>query len=469
MFTMRRWEKLRWAAWRGMLCFTVFLAVHVLQQQTQPQEQCHEAELMARLRHLQDVKRVAPKSQTIKRTKHIPSDVTKIPAEINIPREDMALLKGIMTPKLNAKDYMVLQGAIRKMRGLAAAKTKPNSSDDGMSGSWAGRGLPDLGEGEIDQSALRDETAMYTLDDGDELEQALPTISEEEYFKKQDTMVNPHYYRYMITNDSLCSGGEKPFLLILVCSQHENFPYRQAIRDTWGSIALYHKRIKLIFLVGRHEDEFWNRNIQKEYRTFKDIVQTNFTDSYRNLTLKVLSGFHWALTHCPTVEFVLKSDEDMIINVPYLVKLLFKFPLHNEIMGSINTNAPVMRYASSKWGVSRERYPLPTYPPYMSGNSYVVSTAVARTLFETSKYVPLINIEDAYITGVLARIANVEHRNVEGFTYWGSPLIEPCDFILNRKVTGTHMTPSLMYKLWKDITRRRCIDKPKTQILRPTS
>ena len=274
------------------------------------------------------------------------------------------------------------------------------------------------------------------------------------YFRFRDYQVSDIAFNFSLMPRDVCARGADSFLVMLVCSKHENFPHRRAIRDTWGSIRQYQKRIKLVFLIGQHADQYWNRNIHKEARTFNDILHMNVRESYQNLTLKVLSGMEWAVRYCNRTRYILKSDEDMIINVPFLMEVLVGTPMANAIRGSVNTNAPVMR--SSKWGVPYHVYPYTTYPPYMSGNSYVVSMDAVRKLVRGFRFVPMVNIEDAYITGILARITGVAHRVDDRFTYWGSPIINACDIVNNKMITGTHMTPKLLYSMWKAINKRNC-------------
>ena len=279
-----------------------------------------------------------------------------------------------------------------------------------------------------------------------------PIVPVRDYFRLRDHVINGYQFEYDVAPPR-CEN--ETFLLIMVMSLHENFSFRRAIRDTWGSIAQYHKRIRLVFLIGQNQDQYWNANVRKEASTFRDILVTNIHESYQNLTLKVMSGFQWATRACPT-QYLLKSDEDMIINVPFLVSELISNPVRNAIIGSVNKKAHVFRNSRSKWGVSRDVYPYATYPPYMSGNSYVVSRLAVGKITHGFRYVPLVSIEDAYITGILAWIVNITLIADQRYTYWGSPGVTVCDLVLNRMITGTHMTPKLMYSMWKAMRKAVC-------------
>ncbi len=46
----------------------------------------------------------------------------------------------------------------------------------------------------------------------------------------------------------------------------------------------------------------------------------------------------WVKTHCPQVTFVLKTDDDMFVNIPALVDFLLKPEVHHRtdlIVGSL--------------------------------------------------------------------------------------------------------------------------------------
>ena len=43
-------------------------------------------------------------------------------------------------------------------------------------------------------------------------------------------------------------------------------------------------------------------SVRVESARYGDIVQTDFLDSYRNLTLKAVSWMRWVDAHCPQIE-----------------------------------------------------------------------------------------------------------------------------------------------------------------------
>ena len=48
---------------------------------------------------------------------------------------------------------------------------------------------------------------------------------------------------------------------------------------------------------------------------FGDIVQGGFIDAYSNMTYKNIFGKLWVSEFCPQAKFVIKSDDDMFIDM----------------------------------------------------------------------------------------------------------------------------------------------------------
>jgi len=73
---------------------------------------------------------------------------------------------------------------------------------------------------------------------------------------------------------------------------------------------------------GRTENETLLDGIEMEKHLYDDLIVANFEDSYDNLTLKTMSSLEWIDTYCNQSDFVLKTDDDMFINVPNLLNFI---------------------------------------------------------------------------------------------------------------------------------------------------
>lgn len=69
-------------------------------------------------------------------------------------------------------------------------------------------------------------------------------------------------------------------------------------------------------------------------------------------------------------------------------------------------------------------FPNEFYPTYVSGACYVMRLTVANTLFRKSWHVPLIPIEDAYVTGLVRQQTKIEPT--ESFYFYIWPLNNIC-------------------------------------------
>jgi len=172
------------------------------------------------------------------------------------------------------------------------------------------------------------------------------------------------------------------------------------------------------------------------------------------MTLKSLLDLKVVDERCPRVRYLLKTDDDMVINLPYLLLLLDNKNLQRSIMGPVNVGARVHR--SGKWRLTKDEFPFAFFPPYESGSAYVITGDLIHELFVTAEYVPHIFVDDVYVTGILGRVLGVNHVVHRGFAFWHSRPPTVCDIVSNRVVAGTKMTPNLLRNVWKQLQQPAC-------------
>ncbi|XP_052779565.1 beta-1,3-galactosyltransferase 1-like [Mya arenaria] len=280
--------------------------------------------------------------------------------------------------------------------------------------------------------------------------------AERRYYTMRKTKVNPIEHEYLITSGQLCDSGP-PYVLMVVPSVPKHFQPRQVIRTTMGRFAkptnklkLANISFKLVFVVGRDGDTQTDKLIKNESRTYGDVVQADFIDSYYNLTRKMLVTLKWVSIFCAEIEYMLKADEDVFVNIPLLMKYLKSFPqnIKGSIHGHVYISPSVERLG--KWAVKLNEFPLSQYPRYASGNSYVISGNLIPRMFMVSEYLPYMPIEDAFLTGILSKMVETNLINHAGFTHFSDkqPLI-PCEFASSNRISVTKVTSSLMSRLWK--------------------
>lgn len=162
-------------------------------------------------------------------------------------------------------------------------------------------------------------------------------------------------------------------LVIIVTSNPVNFENRVVIRNTWGKSV---DSTKVVFLLGETSNETISKEIQQESWVFGDIVQGNFVDAYRNMTYKHVMGLKWVSHHCPMAKYVLKADDDIVVNIRemrrFLAQELSPWGAKGLIACQVCENAPVYRSERSKWKVTTSEYELDHYPTYCAGLFHLV-------------------------------------------------------------------------------------------------
>jgi len=100
----------------------------------------------------------------------------------------------------------------------------------------------------------------------------------------------------------------------------DSFERRKTLRETWAGELKSNPKSKLYFNLGLSHDEQINKRVKEEDEMFGDIIQYNHYDAYNNQTIKLLGLYRWSALNCPLVKFLLKVDDDCVVNVNNLVQ-----------------------------------------------------------------------------------------------------------------------------------------------------
>ncbi|XP_046390407.1 beta-1,3-galactosyltransferase 5 [Ischnura elegans] len=248
-----------------------------------------------------------------------------------------------------------------------------------------------------------------------------PQASQSSDFNRLINLTNFDFVLNHFPCNGLSSTNESSsplMLLIFVHSKPANFANRQVIRETWGSGLNAHQSkiiINLIFLLGEVHNESLQEQIRIENEMRCDIVQGRFLDSYRNLTYKHVMGLKWCTYFCPEASYALKTDDDVFVNIPSLVRFLtssnsdssIKPRARRFILCNRNDDARVKRSYRSKWHVSHTEYPMKFYPPYCMGCAILYSFDVVTELYYLAQRRPYFWVDDVHITGTLSKLLNI--------------------------------------------------------------
>lgn len=212
----------------------------------------------------------------------------------------------------------------------------------------------------------------------------------------------PQNYHFLIDEPETCQR-ENPFLVLMVPVAPKEIKARHAIRSTWGNESVVQgKSISVLFLLGLHggaEAEKMQGAIRTESKQQRDLIQSSFLDSYKNLTIKTMVMLDWLATRCPQASYAMKIDSDMFLNLENLMSLLLapNTPRQNYITGVVMSKSMVVRNVKSKWYVSKEDHPEDYYTVYLMGMGYVFSNDLPKRLVSISKSIKPFSIEDAYV------------------------------------------------------------------------
>lgn len=301
--------------------------------------------------------------------------------------------------------------------------------------------------------------------------------SEDSYYKLRDTEINQNEFQFMISGRTICKDSNQPFLVILIMSVHTHIDTREAIRNTWASVAksgtwpligAVKEKVKLVFLFGKGRSDLKDSIVEQESKIYGDIVQADFVDSYFNLTRKILTGIRWVSLFCPKVKFILKADEDVFVHIPNLIKVLKDRPAKKEgmIYGHTHGNATVLR--TGRWAVRKEDFPFEAYPTYACGNTYVISGNTIASIYSSSKFLPFLNIEDVFVTGIARKSLRVPISDIPGFTHWYEKKPKPCEFKNTKRISATKVDDNLQFAIWaglKDKSLKDCYKPEKTKVV----
>jgi len=164
-----------------------------------------------------------------------------------------------------------------------------------------------------------------------------------------------------------CVSGEVPILVHTAAQSAGKYYRRRAvIRRTWAREVADHG-MRVIFVIGLPKDPTEQRKLQQEADQFGDLLQFNFNEHYFNITLKAIAELHWAYRFCNESRFMIRVDDDALLNVPELAKVLVGEELKSGLTGQIEITE-AHREPNHKWYMPPKYYDRDEYV-FMKVNS----------------------------------------------------------------------------------------------------
>ncbi|XP_076394516.1 beta-1,3-galactosyltransferase 5 isoform X2 [Megachile rotundata] len=215
--------------------------------------------------------------------------------------------------------------------------------------------------------------------------------------------------------ESCPNFGKEMDLVIIIMSAPTHLEARMAIRQTWGHFG-QRSDIGILFMLGATLDPKVEMILKKEQKTYNNIIRGKFLDSYSNLTLKTISTLEWVDSYCSKVKFLLKTDDDMFINVPRLQTFIMKHAKNkNVIFGRLAKKWKPIRNKKSKYYVSRTQFKHAVFPDFTTGPAYLLSSDVVRKLYDAALDQTYLKLEDVFVTGIVADKLGIKRTHANEF------------------------------------------------------
>ena len=160
---------------------------------------------------------------------------------------------------------------------------------------------------------------------------------------------------------------ENYFIVFVIPTHPNKGSIRQVIRETWANVSAWSvlkdveedlKRIKLMFVMGSINSGKYPPKFSEELSQNKDdmFLIKDIAEGYYSLRYKITWGMNYSHQRY-NFKYLVKTDDDVTVNLPGLIKALLKFP-------------PGLRYTGlcgNKVGSPPRRW------TYCSGGGYVLS------------------------------------------------------------------------------------------------
>lgn len=252
---------------------------------------------------------------------------------------------------------------------------------------------------------------------------------------------------HMDVSSEVCPNlGKNLQVIIIITSAPSHDSARMAIRQTWGHFAT-RRDVKLAFMLGITYNVSINEQINNEEFLYGDIIRGKFIDTYDNLTLKTISMLEWVDNYCPKAAFVLKTDDDMYINVSRLLAFIAKHnPAQRAIYGRLAKKWKPIRNKKSKYYISIQQYKPALFPDFTTGPAYLLPARLSKELYNAALNHTYFKLEDVFVTGIVANSLKIKRIHVPEFLNKRVPLT-PCS--VQRGISIHMIKGAEQYDLWK--------------------
>ncbi|XP_014675783.1 PREDICTED: beta-1,3-galactosyltransferase 1-like [Priapulus caudatus] len=273
---------------------------------------------------------------------------------------------------------------------------------------------------------------------------------------------NPHNFSYLLNEEDMCErDGDDLFMIVYVHTAPSHYRRRMAIRETWAHERwLRRLRFRVVFFLGVPSDDATTQSaLAFESGAYRDLVQEDFRDTYRNLTYKGVGALRWVARHCSRARWVLKTDDDIVVNVFALHAHLTSVARHGHapvraILCHVWGRMPVLR--TGKWEVAERDYAGKYFPQYCSGSAFLITPDAVVALYNASLYTPFFWVDDVYVTGYLPSRADVRRVSIASTYVFKQEQLERGVLNATHPALFAHVRRLAdMYTLWSKLLTMR--------------
>ncbi|XP_037045011.1 beta-1,3-galactosyltransferase 5-like [Bradysia coprophila] len=243
--------------------------------------------------------------------------------------------------------------------------------------------------------------------------------------------------KFVFMNKHLCVSSaadneNQRTAVIVVLSSRKNFYRRNLVRQTYGTVknANNVRILTIIFVLansnGQEDDEANNNKLKEEADRYGDVIMGDFVDAYRNLTLKTIMAYDWITSYCRQAQIVVKTDDDVLVNIFELTRQLDSFSpadmVSSNIWCKLHQNENTVNDTESRFYASPVDFPSGKFPDHCAGVGYITPFHVIERIVDdiSRSFVGRVcTHEDVFMTAIVPTHIN---SNATFFSRWSEPI-----------------------------------------------
>lgn len=270
------------------------------------------------------------------------------------------------------------------------------------------------------------------------------------YLPKEARPFNYIYHPFFNESDEYrCPNDGKGIkLLIIVSTAPNRMHQRMNIRKTYG-LHKFLPGVKIVFFIGASDKHEVEEDLLTENQIFKDIVRFDLMENYNRLTHKTVAILEYVMKKCAQVEFAVKVDDDIYINVPALLNYIDDHKDESrKLYGFPFVEKKTIRNRQSKFRIKHVAYRGSDFPKFLNGPFYMMKSDLIPELYITALETKYFRLEDVFLTGFVALQLGLElvamegiYPNLEEFKN-----ISDIDYVICYVM---HEKTDLIFDLWK--------------------